>query len=299
LDDAEYQQGVLESEANLRIAEASLKESQIQLDQARQEKERVESLQAKGIASPAELDMAVSNYSAQQSRQQLAQAQVQQRRASLKSAKIRLGYTVLTADQAGFVGERYVDEGTLLAPNSPVVSVIGISSVIIRTTIIERDYGYIQIDMPATVIVDAFPGQTFTGKVSRIAPLLQEAARVAQAEVEVSNDPPLLKPGMFARVNIVTAAREYTRFVPSQTVVIRNGTSGVFMVDQERSVARYVPVTTGIVTPQFIEILTPELNGLVITLGQHLLDDGSPILLPKEAAASGSKPSSPQKEPRS
>lgn len=285
LDDAEYQQNVLEAEANLRIAEASLAESQIQLDQARQEKERVVSLQAKGIASPAELDAAVSNYSAQGSRLQLARAQVQQRKAALKSAKIRLGYTVLSADQAGFIGERYVDEGTLLAPNSPVISVIGINTVIVRTTVIERDYGYIQIGLPATVSVDAFPGQTFSGKVARIAPLLQEASRVAQAEVEVANNPAHLKPGMFARVDVVTAARVNTQIVPSQAVVNRNGATGIFIVDEIEPVVRYIPVTVGIVTPQFTEIVTPLLKGMVITLGQHLLDDGSPILLPKSAPA--------------
>jgi RND family efflux transporter MFP subunit len=284
LDDAEYQQGVLEAEANLRIAEASLREAQIQLDQAGQEKERVESLQAKGIASPAELDAAVSNYSAQQSRQQLAQAQVQQRKASLKAANIRLGYTILTADQAGFIGERFVDEGTLLAPNAPVVSVIGINTVVIRTTIIERDYGHIQIGMPAVVRVDAFPNLTFSGKVSRIAPLLQEASRVAQAEVEVSNNPPRLKPGMFARVDVVTAERVNTQIVLSQAVVSRSGSSGIFIVDPDTAAARYIPVNLGIVTPQFTEILSPKIEGMVITLGQHLLDDGSPILLPKAAS---------------
>jgi len=299
IDDAEYQQGILEAEANLRIAEASLSESQIQLDQARQEKERVESLQAKGIASPAELDAAVSNYSAQQSRQQLALAQVQQRRASLKSANIRLGYTILTADQAGFIGERYVDEGALLAPNSPVVSVIGINTVIVRTTIIERDYGHIQIDMPATVSVDAFPGQFFPGKVARVAPLLQEASRVAQAEVEVVNNPTKLKPGMFARVNVVTASRENARIVPSQAIVSRDGANGIFTVEENGSVARYVPVTVGIVTPQFTEILAPALTGRVITLGQHLLDDGSPILLPKPAPAKSTPPDSLVKEQHS
>lgn len=299
IDDAEYQQGILEAEANLRIAEASLSESQIQLDQARQEKERVESLQAKGIASPAELDAAVSNYSAQQSRQQLALAQVQQRRASLKSANIRLSYTVLTADQAGFIGERYVDEGALLAPNSPVVSVIGINTVIVRTTIIERDYGHIRIDMPATVSVDAFPGQFFPGKVARVAPLLQEASRVAQAEVEVINNLTKLKPGMFARVNVVTASHENTQIVPSQAVVSRDGAMGIFTVDENGSAACYVPVTVGIVTPQFTEILTPALTGRVITLGQHLLDDGSPVLLPKSSPSNVTPPDSSAKRQHS
>jgi len=282
IDDAEYQQSVIEAEANLKIAEASLTESRVQFNLARQEKERVESLQAKGIASPAELDAAVSNYSAQESRYQLALAQVDQRQAALNSAKIRLSYTRLTATQPGFVGERFVDEGTLLAPNSAVVSIIGIDSVFIRTTIIERDYGYIKTGQPAAVMVDAFPSRTFLGNVSRIAPMLQEASRVAQMEVEVVNDSLLLKPGMFARVKVVTAEKDRTQNVPSRAIVNRGGTTGVFLVTGDETIAHFSPVQTGIVTTNFTEILSPTLTGLLVTLGHHLLDDGSPILLPKD-----------------
>jgi RND family efflux transporter MFP subunit len=299
LDDAEYQQGVLEADANLRIAEASLKEAQIQLEQARQEKERVESLHAKGIASPSELETAVSNYSAQQSRLQLAQAQVEQRRASLKSAKIRLGYTILTANQPGYIGERYVDEGALLAPNAPVVSIIGIDTVIVRTTIIERDYGNIQIGMPATVSVDAYSGQYFTGKVARIAPLLQEAARVAQTEIVIINSHLKLKPGMFARIDVVTAARDNTQLVPSKAIVNRSGENVVFVVDENGPVARNISVTVGIVTPKFSEILAPLLSGMVITLGQHLLEDGSPIILQRVTFMKEVPPNSSTREKHS
>ncbi|MBN1482453.1 efflux RND transporter periplasmic adaptor subunit [candidate division KSB1 bacterium] len=281
IDDAEYQQAVREAEANLKIAQASLAEARSQFELASQEKERVESLQEKGIASPAELDAAVTNYTAQESRYQLAQAQVEQRNASLKSAQIRLSYTQLTATEPGYVGERFVDEGALLAPNSPVVSVIGIDSVIVRTTIIERDYGRIQKGQQVVVTVDAFPAQEFYGSVSRIAPLLQETSRVAQMEVEVANEKILLKPGMFARVNVRIAEKDSAQIIPTTALVNRSGESGVFVVNPDESIAHYVPVTTGIATADDVEIISPALQGLVITLGHHLLDEGSPVLLPK------------------
>ncbi len=289
IDDAEYQQAVLEAEASLKIARASLLEAEIQFDLAGQEKERVETLQAKGIASPSELDAAVSNYSAQESRLDLARAQVEQREASLTSAKIRLGYTRLTASKPGLIGERFVDEGALLAPNSPVVTVIGIDSVIVRATVVERDYGYIQAGQRADVMVDAFPSRRFGGVVARIAPLLQETARVAQTEVEIQNDSLLLKPGMFARVEVVTAEKDRAQTIPRRALVTRNGDTGVFTVGSDATVAHYVPVTTGIVTRDRVEILSPTLGGLIVTLGQHLLTDGSPVLLPRgaeDAAAS-------------
>jgi len=64
-------------------------------------------------------------------------------------------------------------------------------------------------------------------------------------------------------------------------VVSRNGESGIFVVNRDDSIAHYVPVKTGIVTPDHVEILSPVITGLIVTLGQHLLDNGSPVLLPK------------------
>jgi RND family efflux transporter MFP subunit len=282
VDDAEYQQAVLEAEANLRIAQASLKENQSQFALAKQELERVRSLQEKGIASPSELDAASTNYEAQQSRLKLAQAQVEQREASLKSAKIRLNYTVLTATEPGFIGERFVDEGTLLSPNAPIATVIGIDRVIIRTTIVERDYGRIRIGQAAIAEVDAFPSERFEGNVARIAPMLQEASRVARMEIEVQNDSLLLKPGMFTRVFVVLNEKDSAQVVPREAVVSRNGENGIFLVDRIESVVRYHPVQIGIMTEDKIEILSPEFDGIVVTLGQHLLEDGSLIILPKD-----------------
>ena len=187
IDDAEYQQELLEAEANLKISLANLAEIESQFELAKQELERVQLLQQKGIASPSELDAASSNFNALQSRIKLCQAQVEQRQAALNSANIRLGYTVLVATEPGFIGERFMDEGSLLAPNSPVVSVIGIDTVIVRTTVIERVYGQVQKGQSAEIEVDAFPEKRFFGQVSRIAPMLQEASRVAQMEVEVKN----------------------------------------------------------------------------------------------------------------
>ena len=282
IDDAEYQQAVLESEANLKIADASLTETIGQAELAKQELDRAQSLTAKGIASPSELDAAVSSNTAQQSRLKLAQAQVEQREASLNSAKIRLSYTVLNATEPGSVGERFVDEGALLSPNSPIVTVVGYDRVIIRTTVVERDYGRIRTGQTADIIVDAYPDQHFSGKVARIAPMLQESARVAQMEVEVANEAHILKPGMFTRVRVVLAENDNAQIVPSQAVVNVDGTPGIFVIDKIEPVAHFLPVKTGIVAADRTEILSPQINGAVVTLGQNLLLEGSRVLLPRE-----------------
>jgi len=296
IDDAEYLQAVREAEANLKIAEASVADSRSQLELARDQKERMESLRAKELASTAELDAAVSDFSAKESRFRLAEAQVEQREASLESSKIRLGYTRLTASRAGYVGERFVDEGALLAANAAVATVIEIGSIIVRTTITERDYRLIDPGQAAEVTVDAYASRVFSGRVSRIAPMLLEDSRVARMEVEVRNDSLLLKPGMFARARVTIASKPRARIVPTRSIVNRNGETGVFTVPESESAARYVPVKTGIATPDFTEILSPALEGRVVTLGQHLLEDGSPVLLPKDPSGGAPGPVEGAKE---
>ncbi len=291
IDDAEYQQGVLEAEANLKIAQASLVEVRGQAELASQEMERAQSLREKGISSTAELDAAMTNHHAQQARLQLTQAQVEQREAALNSARIRLSYTVLVATEPGLVGERFVDEGALLSPNSPVIRVVGIDRVIISTTIIERDYGRVRVGQEATVEVDGLPSERFSGVVSRIAPMLQEASRVAKMEVEVANAPHLLKPGMFARIGVALASKESAQVAPSAALVGAHGTNGgygVFVIEsQSPPIARFVPVEVGIVTPEKTEIISPRLEGPVVTLGHHLLSDGSPVILPGSGGQGG------------
>jgi RND family efflux transporter MFP subunit len=281
IDDAEYQQLVLEAEANLRISRANLAETRSEFELAGQELERVKSLQQMQIAPRSDLDAAQTKYDALKSRIDLAEAQVEQRQAALNAAKIRLGYTSLVAAEPGFVGERFVDEGSLLSANAPVVSVIGIDTVIVRTTVIERVYGRVRIGQPAAIEVDAFPGKEFSGRVSRIAPKLQESSRVAQMEVEVANDSLYLKPGMFCNVKVALAEKDSAQVVPTEAVVTRNGGSGVFVVTGGEAIAHYVPVEIGISASDRTEILSPELEGVVVTLGQHLLQDGSAVILPE------------------
>jgi len=86
---------------------------------------------------------------------------------------------------------------------------------------------------------------------------------------------------MFTRVYVVLDQKDSARVVPSTSVVSRSGEHGIFLVDSTGTQVRYYPVRTGIVADERTEILAPDLDGLVVTLGQHLLEDGSPILLPE------------------
>jgi RND family efflux transporter MFP subunit len=287
LDDEEYQQQVFQAVAELEVAQANLEEVKITSENAKREYERTVALREKKIASESQLDAADSEYKAQQAKLQVAAAQVSQKQAALRMAKVRLSYTQIRVppNHAGdqrVVGERFVDEGAMLAPNTAIASILDIGTLIGVINVIERDYPKIRPGLPALINTDAFPGQTFSGKVVRIAPLLMEKAREARVEIEIPNEQMLLKPGMFVRARIEFELRQNATVIPLAALVKRNGSQGVFVVDRQEKKARFVPVTLGIVNETQAEIIEPKLTGAVITLGQHLLEDGAAIILPNE-----------------
>jgi len=291
LDDEEFLQEVDQARAALEVARANLEESHSSLEISKRELERTLVLREKKIASESELDEARSRFKIQEAKLKVATAQVLQKEASLKVAQVRLSYTKIKVPpnqgkSFRVVGERFVHEGALLAPNKPILSILDIRSVIAAIHVIERDYAKLQIGMGAVVTTDAFPNRTFTGKVVRMAPQLKETSRQAKVEVNIDNPGGLLKPGMFVKVEIEFDRREHTTVVPVEALITHAGQEGVFVADVREETARFVPVATGIKNGNQVEILKPPLSGSVVTLGQHLLENGATIILPSETPKS-------------
>lgn len=289
LDDDEFVQQVDQARAELDVARANIEESSSELGLKQRELERARALREKKIVSQSELDAAEAQYAAALAGQKVAQAQAAQKEAVLKAAQVRLGYTRIRASwedgsRSRVVGERYVDEGAMLAANAPIASVICIDTLKAVIHVIERDYPRIRPGQKAFITTDAYPGRTFTGTIARIAPVLKEAARQARVEIDVDNPGKALTPGMFVRVQIRFEQHENAVVVPVKALVRDNGTRSVFLVDRELSRVRLVPVEIGIIEGDLAEVTSPDLEGLVVTVGQHLLQDGSEIVLSAEGS---------------
>jgi RND family efflux transporter MFP subunit len=293
LDDDEYLQQVNQAQAELDVARAQLEESISNLDIAYREFERVSVLREKKIASASELDTAQAQFKTQNAKHKVAMAQVAEKEAALRGVRVRLSYTRIHANwedgsEYRVIGERFMDEGAMLSSNTSIVSILDIDNLIGVIHIIERDYSKIRVDQKAVITTDAFPDKTFSGRIIRIAPLLKETSRQARIELEVPNPDWILKPGMFVRVQIEFASHENATIIPLAALARRNGQQGVFVIDREKMAAHFVPLTLGIVDNELAEVLKPSLSGWVATLGQHLLVEGSPIVLHE---AEGHQPS--------
>ena len=285
LDDEEYRQQVIQAEADLQVARANLAEARSSLEVAERELERITQLHARGISPDSELDAAKGTFTSQEARFKVAQAQVANREAAYNAAQLRLSYTRIRATWEGggdhrVVGERFVDEGELLTVNAPVLSILEIDPLLAVIHVSDKDYFKVRVDQKTLISSDAVPGETVEGRIARIAPLLQEASREARIEVEFANPEEVLKPGMFINARIEFEVHTDATVVPVSCIVRRNDREGVFIADLEHHTARFVPVTTGIISGDVAEILEPDpLEGQVVVLGQHLLVPDSPIIL--------------------
>ncbi|HLB73061.1 MAG TPA: efflux RND transporter periplasmic adaptor subunit [Sedimentisphaerales bacterium] len=295
LDDEEFTQQVEQAGAELQVAKANAENCATDLDIARREYERAKALREKQIASASELDASEAAFNACQTRYKVSVAQVDQKESAMKAADLRLSYATVRAfwedgDQTRVVGERFVDEGTLLQANQPVVSILDNDPLTAVVFVIERDYPKVTVGHQALIATDAYPGRTFAGTIVRMAPLLRENSRQARVELQVPNPEHLLKPGMFVRVEVEFARHESATLVPITALVKRAGRQGVFVVDIGNLKAHFVAVTTGIIDGELAEVAEPDVSGLVVTMGNHLLEDGSDILPPVRQAAPGGSP---------
>jgi RND family efflux transporter MFP subunit len=292
LDDEEFAQEAEQARAELQVAKANAANCASDLDIARRQYERSKALREKQIASASELDVSEASFNACQTRQKVSLAQLAQKEAALKTTLVRLSYTKVRAfweesDQTRVVGERFVDAGALLPVNQPIVSILQNNPLTAVVYVIERDYPKVRIGQQALVTTDAYPGRTFAGKITRIAPLLKESSRQARVEVDVPNPDLVLKPGMFVRARVEFARHDNATLIPLPALVRRNDREGVFIADPQALKARFVPVTTGIISGELVEITKPEISGFVVTMGNHLLEDGSDITMPQSEPPEG------------
>lgn len=285
LDDDEAAQSLAEAEAELAVARAELEQARADASLARRELERIRTLAQRELASQSELDTASARAGAQEAAVAVATARVSQREAALARARVQLGYTSVRADWPDedadrVVGERLVNAGDTVAANTPLLTILDLTPVIIAFSAPESDYAHLSRGQPVRITADAFPQREFEGRIARIAPRFAEDSRQARVEVAADNDDGALKPGMFATVRVTVDSTDDATLVPAEAVVRRSSGPGVYhIVEDESPTVRFVPVGIGIEGDEHIQILEPELSGRVVTLGQQMLEDGAPVVI--------------------
>jgi len=297
LDAEEFEQEVAEARAALEVAKAQLEDAKAREVVREREFRRLEDLRNQGLVSESEYDVGESEYQAARANALVNRAQVAQREAALGAAELRRSHTTIRAEWNGagdgdarYVGRRFVDEGANISANESIISVLDTSSLKAVTQIVDRDFARLQTGQNVTIRSDAWPGEVFSGSVARISPQLEEDTRQARIEVHVPNPERRLSPGFFVNLSINIEEIEDALVVPLDAVTRHGGQRGIFLVkeaetEDERPSAQFTPVTLGVETGSYAQILEPsDLDGRVVTLGQHRLGDGTPLRITDNAS---------------
>lgn len=284
LEDAEFRQDLARAEADLLVAWANFVEAESTLTLTRRAITRTETLRERGVASEAELDAVLSELLAKEARVEVFRAEIARAEAAVEFSKIRLGHTEVRAQWRGvsngrFVSRRFADEGQNIGPNEDILEIVDLDPIIAVFFVSERDYAGLGVGQRVELRTDAFWGETFSGLVSRIAPVFEESSRQARVEVSIENVDRRLKPGMFMQVEVEVARDPGAIIVPFEAVERRRDEYGVFVVSSDGSTALWRPVSLGIREGERQQVFAHDLGERVITLGQQLVRDGSPVVV--------------------
>lgn len=163
--------------------------------------------------------------------------------AAAKLADRQLRDTYIRAPFDGYIQKRLVSQGELVKNQTPVMNVVRVDPLKVIGEVPERMAPWIKIGQPVELHVDAFPGKTILGRVSRISPAVNTSTRAFPFEALVPNGGgSALKPGTFARVRIETSKVEQVVTLPYEALQYRYGVNRVFVVTGERLAARELKV---------------------------------------------------------
>ncbi len=273
---------------------AIVRQARAVLEEARLIRERSETFFKRGIGSKADLDASTAALEVAEGRYQDSleevrnrQAVLEQRRSELELAEQALDDSRLTAPFDGMVRERQATVGQYLAAGSPVVTIVRMHPLRLRLALPEREAALIREGLEVQVTAEG-DQKTYTGRIVRISPAIDETSRTLMIEAEVPNPRAELRPGSYANANVITASRDKAVLIPTAALVTFAGVNKVLVVEQGRAAEK--PVETGRREGDRVEILEGLAAGAVVIVDPGNLVQGDPVRV--AGAPSPQKPTS-------
>jgi membrane fusion protein (multidrug efflux system) len=266
-------------ELDTSVEQAELRSSEADLPRLDAEYARQRDLTARGFAAQAKLQEARAGYEAQVARIAALRALIERR--------------VITAPFDGVLGIRLVDKGQYLQPGTRIANLQDLSAMRVRFIVSQRDLAHITVGQTVRVTVDAYADQAFAGAITAIEPQVDVQSGVVQIQAEIPNADSRLRPGMFARLEIVLPEQKNVLAVPVVAVsynlygeslyVVREGKPGAD--GKPTLTVERVTVKTGEQQDgQVVIVEGLKANDRVVTLGQLRLQNGAAVTLADDAA---------------
>ncbi len=258
----------------------TVRQAKAQLDEARLNRERAVRLVEQGVVARADFDAADAAFKVAQSRYQDAleeirnrQALLAQRRSELALARQQLADTGVYAPIDGIVQQKRASVGEYLAAGAPVVDIVRMNPLRLRAEVPERDAGTVRFGQNVRVSVEG-DGRVYVGQIKRLSPVITQQNRMLMVEADVQNDGNL-RPGSFAKAEIVTNDAKMAVTVPNNAIVTFAGIEKVIVVQNGKALEK--PITTGRRSGDWTEILAGINVGEQVIVDPGNLQSGMPV----------------------
>jgi RND family efflux transporter MFP subunit len=226
---------------------ASVQKAEADYVDARQKYARAQSMYKDQLISKEQFDDAAMRFQSTQASYNLALQEVDRLKALLVSseasqrlAEKKLADATIRAPYPGTVKTRNVHPGEYLRLQSPVMVLVRTDRLRARLAVPERWAGWVKEGTSVDLHVDAFSGDTFHGKITRINPSVSQDSRTFEVEAIVDNRDGRLKPGFFLQASLPSEKRERAIFVPAAAVNYRYGVYKVFVLNGDRVSERQI-----------------------------------------------------------
>ncbi|MEI8094971.1 MAG: efflux RND transporter periplasmic adaptor subunit [Spirochaetales bacterium] len=228
---------------------------------------------------------------------QMAQAQANAQGKQLELAQLQQDYAQLKAPISGRVAVIHVERGNTIGPGMPFLTIVSDSDIFASVMIPEPYYGAFYTD-PSGFEVNVTPiawkdHPPFRGRITEVASIIDGASRSFDVEMAVDNPNHLLKPGMFAEVELVRKTKDNVTQVPEKTLLNRDGKTVLFVAlpaaDPAKPavrVVKMVEVKTAAKGANMVQIVSGiETNTQIVLQGNTFLEDGQKVTVVNQDAA--------------
>lgn len=260
LDRAKMHASLVETEANLALSESNYLRNKELLDSK--------------LISKQEFEQTRTQFEARQALVNLRKRQLQDTR--------------IVAPFDGTVGARPISPGQVISPSTTLTWLVALDTVNVEFNVPERFLSVCKTGQFIDVKVAAYPEKTFTGSVFFVAPFVETELRTTLVKAAVPNPDHLLKPGMFATLDLTLTIRDQAIVIPEPALfrTLDDERAMVYVIDGE-NLAQFRTVTVGERKTKKVEITHGLSEGeMVIVEGTQKIGPGSPVkLAPAEAAA--------------
>ncbi|MGH9366190.1 MAG: efflux RND transporter periplasmic adaptor subunit [Thermoanaerobaculia bacterium] len=287
---ADYRAQVSLQEGALGAARAASAESCRSAELAERELARNRELARERLVSAEILDQLQTRYLGAAAACEAARARVRQAEAALEAARVNLEKTVLRAPFDGIVADVTTEVGEWITPSPPglpippVIVLLDDQAIYVSAPMDEVDVGKVRVGQPVRITLDAYPGRTLAGRVTRVAPYVQDVEEQnrtfeIEAEFEDARFARSLPPGISADVEVIQGARDGVLRIPSDALM----EGGKVLVVRDGKLASRT-VRTGLKNWQFVEVVDGLEAGepVVVSLDRAGVREGARVSIETE-----------------